>query len=56
MEYQTLIVEKRNQVGIITMNRPEVRNALNKKVVEEMLGALRGFDEDSSVAVIVIRA
>ena len=54
MEYQTLLVEKRNRIGVITLNRPEVRNALNAVLTEELLDALRQFDEDPEVAAIVI--
>ncbi|MFC1941199.1 enoyl-CoA hydratase-related protein [Chloroflexota bacterium] len=54
MEYQTLIVEKKNRVGVITLNRPEVRNALNAQLSEEMIEALQGFDKDPDVVVIII--
>ncbi|MFC2025300.1 enoyl-CoA hydratase-related protein [Chloroflexota bacterium] len=54
MEYQTLIVEKKNRVGVITLNRPEVRNALNTQLSEEMIEALQGYDKDPEVVVIII--
>ncbi len=54
MEYQAILVEKRDRVGVITLNRPRVGNALNAILMDEMLDALRKFDEDNSVAVIVI--
>ncbi len=54
MEYQTLLVERRNKAGVITLNRPKVRNALNTTLMEEILDALRNLDEDPSVVVIII--
>ena len=54
MEYKTLIVDKRNRVGVITLNRPEVRNALNAILMEEMIDALQEFDRDPDVAAIII--
>ena len=54
MEYKTLIVDKRNRVGVITLNRPEVRNALNAILMEEMINALQEFDRDPDVAAIII--
>ena len=40
--YETLLVERRERVAIITINRPDKRNALNIKTREE--GAARGLD------------
>ncbi|WP_010097792.1 enoyl-CoA hydratase/isomerase family protein [Ornithinibacillus scapharcae] len=42
-------------VGIIQLNRPKVLNALNRKMVEEIVGQLEMFDRDPSVRVIVLR-
>ncbi len=38
MEYHDLIVEKRDGVGIVTLNRPEARNALNPVSASSWLG------------------
>ncbi len=54
MGYQELIVEKRNRVGVITLNRPGARNALSAELMDEMIDALRELDEDPGVAVIII--
>lgn len=55
MEYQAIIVEKKNQVGIITLNRPQVRNALNATLTGEMIRALHQFDDDSEVRAIILK-
>lgn len=41
-------------IGILTLNRPEVLNALNREMAEEIVSALEHFDQDDSVRVIVI--
>jgi enoyl-CoA hydratase len=51
--YETLIVERRNRVAIITINRPEKRNALNIQTREEGAAALEELSEDQSVGVVV---
>src|SRR5215210_7613808 len=51
--YETLIVERRNRVAIITINRPEKRNALNIQTREEGAAALDELREDPSVGVVV---
>src|SRR5215217_6092461 len=35
MSYETLLTEARDGVGVVTVNRPEVRNALNRRVMED---------------------
>src|SRR5215210_1687627 len=51
--YETLLVERRDRVAIITINRPEKRNALNIRTREEGAAALEELREDQSVGVVV---
>jgi enoyl-CoA hydratase len=51
--YETLIVERRNRVALITINRPEKRNALNIRTRQEGAAALDELREDDSVGVVV---
>ena len=51
---ETILVERREKVGLITLNRPKALNALNRQLAEEVLEALRAFDADSRVGAIVI--
>ena len=55
MKYQTVTVETRKRVGIITLNRPEMRNALNPQLVAEMLDALQELEDDPKIGAIIIR-
>ena len=50
----TLLIENRGAVRILTLNRPEKRNALNAELAKGLLDALRAADADDSVGAIVL--
>jgi len=52
--YETITVEKRDSVAILTINRPDKLNALNKQVHAEGVAALDDLRRDESVRVLVI--
>src|SRR4030095_12241577 len=52
--YETLLLEKRDRVAIVTINRPDKRNALNIKTREEGAALLEELRNDTSVGVVVI--
>lgn len=52
-DFQTLFVTVENGIGTITINRPEVRNALSRQVVSELQKALEMCRHDSKVKVVV---
>ncbi|MBL0371784.1 enoyl-CoA hydratase [Rhizobium sp. KVB221] len=54
MAYETLIIEKRGAVGLITLNRPHALNALNSILMHEMEEALARFHEDDAIGAIVL--
>lgn len=51
--YETLLLEQRGRVAIITINRPEKRNALNIKTREEGAALLDQLRSDESVGVVI---
>src|ERR1700745_3677138 len=51
--HETLLLEKRERVAIITLNRPDKRNALNIKTREEGAALLDQLRDDESVGVVV---
>jgi enoyl-CoA hydratase len=53
VNYENLLVEKRNQIGIIKINRPQVRNALNNETVTEILAAFEELENDQEIGVII---
>jgi enoyl-CoA hydratase len=52
--FETILVEQRDRVGLITLNRPKVLNALNKKLTSELLEVAETFDRDPAVGCMVI--
>lgn len=52
--YESILVEIHEQVGLIRINRPKVRNALNSTVLYELAEALETFDNDHAVGAMVI--
>ncbi|MDP8994129.1 MAG: enoyl-CoA hydratase [Pseudomonadota bacterium] len=48
MSYETILVERRGAVTLITLNRPEALNALNSQVLAELIDAFAAFDADES--------
>ncbi len=55
MSYETVLVESAAGVGTITLNRPEVRNALNQTMVREIWEALQALETDREVRVVVLK-
>ncbi len=51
-----ILYEAKGPVGIITINRPEVLNALNKQVLDELFMVLNGVDVDMVRALILTGA
>ncbi|WKD57990.1 putative enoyl-CoA hydratase echA8 [Corynebacterium capitovis DSM 44611] len=54
MSTSTILSETRGRVGLITLNRPEALNALNKETMEQVTEAVTEFDRDGGIGAIVI--
>ncbi len=54
MSYENIIVDVQGKVGIITLHRPQVLNALNDGLVDDIVAALTIFDADENIGCIVI--
>jgi enoyl-CoA hydratase len=54
MAYENILVETKDAVGVITLNRPQALNALNGKLIAEVNTALDRFEKDKAVGCIVI--
>ncbi|MEM6933133.1 MAG: enoyl-CoA hydratase [Pseudomonadota bacterium] len=54
MAYEYIIVETREEVGLITLNRPKAMNALNTELMIELGKALMKFDADDNIGAIVV--
>jgi enoyl-CoA hydratase len=54
MSYETILVEQRDAVTLVTLNRPQALNALNSQILAELLAAMKAFDADPSQGCAVI--
>ncbi|HDM75595.1 MAG TPA: enoyl-CoA hydratase/isomerase family protein [Deltaproteobacteria bacterium] len=54
MGYRTILLERRDHIGIITFNRPEKLNAINLEMKNEIHDALLEFEGDRQVRVVII--
>lgn len=54
MTYQNIIVETHDKTVVIRLNRPDVMNALNDALIDELGQALSSFDADPGIGCIVI--
>jgi len=51
---ENLLIEKRNQVAFVRLNRPEIRNAFDDTLIASLTRVLRELDTDSSVRAVVL--
>ena len=54
MAYESIIVETRGKVGLITLNRPKALNALNGRLISELVQAIDAFDADPAIGCMVV--
>lgn len=54
MSYQNLLIEKKNNVAIVTINRPDKLNALNSQTIEDLKNAFTELQNDDTVFVIIL--
>jgi enoyl-CoA hydratase len=52
--YQNILLERRDAVGIITLNRPAALNALNAALIAELAAALDDLEADQAISAIVL--
>src|SRR5262245_32509660 len=54
MAYETLLYDVNGGIAVITLNRPQVLNALNRKLIGELQTALQAARDDASVHVLIL--
>ena len=54
MTYNNILATVDGGVGVITLNRPKALNALNSELLQELVTALEGWDQDDAVRAIVL--
>src|SRR6185503_10573500 len=54
MTYEHILVEREDGVGILTLNRPDALNAMNRKLGAELLDAVKTLEADDAIGCLVI--
>jgi enoyl-CoA hydratase len=50
----TVLIEREEPIAVVRLNRPEQRNALSNRLMNELVGALENLDEDETIRCIVL--
>ena len=54
MNYQTLLLERKENIAIVKVNRPDKMNALNAMTLDELKQIFLSLRNDESVSVIIL--
>ena len=54
MSYETILVEQRDAVTLVTLNRPKALNALNSQVLEDLIAAFAAYEADAGQRCLVL--
>jgi enoyl-CoA hydratase len=54
MTYETILVERREAVTLVTLNRPQALNALNSQVLADLIAAFAAYDSNPSQRCLVL--
>src|SRR2546427_4390023 len=54
MAYQNIITSTEDAVALVTLNRPDVLNALNQATMNDLGDALEAFDRDGTVRCVIL--
>jgi len=54
MEYKNIMVEKKDKIGVIKINRPKVLNALNIETIKEITQSIGDLEQDQKIKVTIL--
>jgi len=54
MSYETLLIEQREAVALVTLNRPQALNALNAQLLADLVAVLAAYDADPAQRCLVV--
>ncbi|MEO0412664.1 MAG: enoyl-CoA hydratase [Pseudomonadota bacterium] len=54
MAYETILLDRDDNVGIVTLNRPDALNALSRQLMDDMTAALKSLEADEDIGCIVM--
>ncbi len=53
-DFETILLDRKDRVGIITLNRPKALNALNSQLMREVVAAVEELDADAGIGAILL--
>jgi enoyl-CoA hydratase len=53
-DYENILIEKKNSIAYVTVNRPKVLNALNMATMEDLRRAFHDIKQDSAIRVVIM--
>src|SRR5258708_28610322 len=53
MAFENILLEKKNSIAYVTVNRPKVLNALNMATMEELRAAFHDIKNDAAIRVVI---
>ncbi|UGQ57017.1 enoyl-CoA hydratase [Rhodococcus pyridinivorans] len=53
-DFETILLDRKGRVGIVTLNRPKALNALNSQLMREVVAAVEELDADDEVGAILL--
>ena len=54
MSFENLVVNYKDKIAVVTINRPENLNALNKQTIQELRTCLLELEENTTVRAIIL--
>ena len=54
MNFENILLEKKNAIAYVTVNRPKVLNALNMATMEELRAAFHDIKNDAAIRVVIL--
>ena len=54
MKYETIELQKKDRIGTITLNRPDVLNAFSEQLIWDLQDATKNLKEDNDIRVAII--
>lgn len=54
MEYETIKLDRNKDIATVILNRPEIHNAMNEKMMQELTSCFRNLSNDDKIRVIIL--
>lgn len=54
-DFETILIERKGRVGILTLNRPHKMNALNDQLLNDLYAGIMELEKDENIRVIIVK-